>query len=54
VGGVFSIGDRRSVNLRGEFFVYGDIKSKCLRPGSSLFKLNFKEIVTLAGFSISL
>jgi hypothetical protein len=51
VRGVFSIVGRRSVTLRGESFVCGDIIFKCLRPGSSVFKWNFEEIVTFAGFS---
>jgi hypothetical protein len=51
VRGVFSIVGRRSVTLRGEFFVYGDMIFKCLRPGSTVFKLNFEEIVTFACFS---
>lgn len=52
VRGVFSTVGRRSVTLRGDFFFgYRDIIFKCLRPGSSVFRLNFEEIVTSAGFS---
>jgi hypothetical protein len=52
VRGVFSIVGRRSVTLRGESFVYGDIIFKCLRPRSTAFKWNFEEIVTLRAFLI--